>query len=76
MCMDNQYGTVNGLTHALMKIHNGPVELLATFKLLYRICQNIRGGRLSRFSWILAKCECFTIETFPASQLENNYRSQ
>ena len=31
----------------------------------YRICQNIRGGKLSRFSRILAKCECFTIETFP-----------
>ena len=39
----------------------------------YRIRQNIRGGKLSR---ILAKRECFTIETFPASQLENNYRSQ
>ena len=44
--------------------------------LMYRIRQNIRGGKLSRFSRILAKRECFTIETFPASQLENNYRSQ
>ena len=43
---------------------------------LYRIRQNIRGGKLSRFLRILAKRECFTIETFPASQLENNYRSQ
>ena len=42
----------------------------------YRIRQNIRGGKLSRFSRILAKRECFTIETFPASQLEYNYRSQ
>ena len=42
----------------------------------YRIRQNIRGGKLSRFSRMLAKRECFTIETFPASQLENNYRSQ
>ena len=44
--------------------------------MVYRIRQNIRGGKLSRFSWISAKRECFTIETFPASQLENNYRSQ
>ena len=43
---------------------------------IYRIRQNIRGGKLSRFLQILAKRECFTIETFPASQLENNYRSQ
>ena len=43
---------------------------------IYRIRQNIRGGKLSRFSRISAKRECFTIETFPASQLENNYRSQ
>ena len=43
---------------------------------IYRIRQNIRGGKLSRFSRILAKRECFTIETFPSSQLENNYRSQ
>ena len=42
----------------------------------YHIRQNIRGGKLSRFSWILAKRKCFTIETFPASQLENNYCSQ
>ena len=42
----------------------------------YRIRQNVRGGKLSRFSRILAKRECFTIETFPALQLENNYRSQ
>ena len=41
---------------------------------IYRIRQNVRGGKLSRFSRILAKRECFTIETFPASQLENNYR--
>ena len=33
--------------------------------------QNIRGGKLSRFSWILAKRESFTIESFPSSQLEN-----
>ena len=38
---------------------------------LYRIRQNIRGGKLSRFSRILAKCESFTIESFPSSQLEN-----
>ena len=38
---------------------------------LYRIRQNIRGGKLSRFSWILAKRESFTIESFPSSQLEN-----
>ena len=37
----------------------------------YRIRQNIRGGKLSRFSWILAKRESFTIESFPSSQLEN-----
>ena len=43
---------------------------------IYRIRQNIRGGKLSWLSRILAKCECFTIETFPASRLENNYRSQ
>ena len=42
----------------------------------YRIRQNILGGKLLWFSRILAKRECFTIETFPASQLENNYRSQ
>ena len=30
----------------------------------YRIRQNIRGGKLSRFSWIFAKYECFTIENF------------
>ena len=47
-----------------------------TYVAIYRIRQNIRGGKLSRFSRILAKRECFTIETFPASQLENNYRSQ
>ena len=45
-------------------------------KLYSSIRQNIRGGKLSRFSRILAKRKCFTIETFPASQLENNYRSQ
>ena len=40
----------------------------------YRIRQNIRGGKLSRFSRILAKRESFTIESFPASsQLKNNY---
>ena len=39
----------------------------------YRIRQNIRGGKLSRFSRILAKRESFTIESFPSSQLENNY---
>ena len=38
---------------------------------LYRIRQNIRGGKLSRFSRILAKRESFTIESFPSSQLEN-----
>ena len=38
---------------------------------LYRIRQNIRGGKLSRFSWILAKRESFIIESFPSSQLEN-----
>ena len=43
---------------------------------VYRIRQNVRGGKLSRFSRILAKRECFTIETFPALQLENNYLSQ
>ena len=37
----------------------------------YRIRQNIRGGKLSRFSRILAKRESFTIESFPSSQLEN-----
>ena len=42
---------------------------------IYHIRQNIRGGKLSRFSRILAKRECFTIETFPSSQLENNYRN-
>ena len=42
----------------------------------YRIRQNVRGGKLSRFSRILAKREYFTIETFPALQLENNYCSQ
>ena len=36
----------------------------------YRIRQNIRGGKLSRFSGILAKRESFTIESFPSSQLE------
>ena len=51
------------------------LELLQ-FCAYYRIRQNVRGGKLSRFSWILAKRECFTIETFPALQLENNYRSQ
>ena len=35
---------------------------------MYRIRQNIRGGKLSR---ILAKRESFTIESFPSSQLEN-----
>ena len=38
---------------------------------VYRIRQNIRGGKLSRFSRILAKRESFTIESFPSSQLEN-----
>ena len=38
---------------------------------IYRIRQNIRGGKLSRFSRILAKRESFTIESFPSSQLEN-----
>ena len=42
----------------------------------YCIRQNVRGGKLSRFSRILVKHECFTIETFPALQLENNYLSQ
>ena len=42
----------------------------------YIVYQNVRGGKLSRFSWILAKRKCFTIETFPALQLENNYRLQ
>ena len=36
----------------------------------YRIRQNIRGGKLSRFLRILAKRESFTIESFPSSQLE------
>ena len=42
---------------------------------MYRIRQNIRGGKLSRFSLILAKRESFPIESFhsPSSQLENNY---
>ena len=44
--------------------------------IMYRIHQNVRGGKLSRFSRILGKRECFTIETLPALQLENNYRSQ
>ena len=43
------------------KIMDGPLAI-------YRIRQNIRGGKLSRFSWILAKCESFTIESFPSSQ--------
>ena len=30
---------------------------------MYRIRQNIRGGKLSR---IFAKRECFTIENFPS----------
>ena len=47
-----------------------------TVEATYRIRQNVRGGKLSRFSRILAKRECFTIETFPALQLENNYLSQ
>ena len=46
------------------------------FKVSGTVRQNIRGGKLSWISRILAKHECFTIETFPASQLENNYRSQ
>ena len=40
----------------------------------YRIRQNIRGGKLSWFSRILAKRESFTIESFPSSQLENLVR--
>ena len=32
----------------------------------YRIRQNIRGGKLSRFSRIFANRECFTIENFPS----------
>ena len=35
--------------------------------MLYCIRQNIRGGKLAQFLQILAKRECFTIETFPAS---------
>ena len=50
-------------------------EQLQSYELInrpiYRIRQNIRGGKLSRFSRILAKRESFTIESFPSSQLEN-----
>ena len=50
-------------------------NLITTFNLcsIYRIRQNIRGGKLSRFSRILAKRESFTIESFPSSQLEFFY---
>ena len=34
----------------------------------YRIRQNIQGGKLLRFSRILARRESFTIESFPSSQ--------
>ena len=44
---------------------------LMSMVIKYRIRQNIRGGKLSRFSRILAKHESFTIESFPSSQLEN-----
>ena len=50
-------------------IKTPPGELAKLSK--YRIRQNIRGGKLSRFSRILAKRENFTIESFPSSQLEN-----
>ena len=40
------------------------------FVSVYRIRQNIRGGKLLRFSRILAKREFFTIEIFPALQLD------
>ena len=51
--------------HVCMYMHAyGYVAMYCT----YRIRQNIRGGKLSRF---LAKRESFTIESFPSSQLEN-----
>ena len=37
---------------------------------MYRIRQNIRGGKLSRFTRILTKRKSFIIESFPSSQLE------
>ena len=46
-------------------------SIVAIVFIRYRIRQNIRGGKLSRFSRILAKRESFTIESFPSSQLEN-----
>ena len=53
-----------------MCIYNNDT-LSCTLCVYYRIRQNIRGGKLSRFSRILAKRESFTIESFPSSQLEN-----
>ena len=45
------------------------IPLKPYIKVFYRICQNIQGRKLSRFSRILAKHESFTIESFPSSQI-------
>ena len=61
---------------ALMDVYSVTIAtyIVNWFIVVYRIRQNIRGGKLSRFSRILAKRESFTIESFPASsQLKNNY---
>ena len=58
------------ILHACMVFHNY-TKLIMHALYSYRIRQNIRGGKLSPFSRILAKRESFTIENFPSSQLEN-----
>ena len=73
MLQAHENNDVGGTMHACV---NAYFCVSHTCACEYRIRQNIRGGKLSRFSRILANRECFTIETFPASQLENNYRSQ
>ena len=45
------------------------IPLKPYIKVFYGICQNIQGGKLSWFSWILAKRKSFTIESFPSSQI-------
>ena len=60
----------NGLHIGIVSASAG-TGLLYILLRYYRIRQNIRRGKLSRFSRILAKRESFTIESFPSSQLEN-----
>ena len=53
--------------------HNLPYKLwYVYYAIVYHIPYTSKHSR-GKLSWILAKRESFTIESFPSSQLENNY---